>query len=492
MQKEHNRKSPWIEKYDLGILIFIFIFGLLLRLSGLSMEQLWYDETQSLTHAILPMDDLLMSVREFDPHPPAYYIQLHFWMEFGYSDVWIKLNSVFWSALTIISVYLITKDFLNTRAALFSAVLFSLAPYSIAYAQEVRMYSLLMLLSVWIFFFLYRFLCRKTIVSAIGLFVTTLLFLYSHGAGFLIFFSIFGAGMLCLFLRNDDIKSKWLDFAHLVGLLVLLFLLYLPWLTQAVNIRVGHTSDPNLETVFNTFSILIIGFGREIPPWIFLTLLFLLLVGSAYLIFRVKDVRLVFFVFYTMPILFCFLISKVYRPIWLYRTLSFVVPFIFITLSWIISSVSSLTFLQKKRSLFFSYGMLFIVSLFLIIPLNIQSRSMVFPNDFRSVAGFLDEVVEPGSNIYVPSGREYWGLAWTYFGPGSINPLDESDYCLQNEDNIVMLTRSTINQNCSDDSCYWIVYQDYHQPDPFEISPEDIVKTMGNMVIAYTCNVPDH
>lgn len=60
------------EKENQHDLLYIFLIGLLsllIRLWGLGEQGLNYDETQSVTHAILPLPDLLKSVLTFDPHP---------------------------------------------------------------------------------------------------------------------------------------------------------------------------------------------------------------------------------------------------------------------------------------------------------------------------------------------------------------------------------------------------------------------------------------
>ncbi|MCB9250008.1 MAG: glycosyltransferase family 39 protein [Ignavibacteriales bacterium] len=76
-----------------------------------------------------------------------------FWSLINISDFWLKLNSVFWSLLTLLSVYFVSFKLFSRKTAFISALLFAVAPISVFYAQEVRMYSMLMFLSLWIFYF---------------------------------------------------------------------------------------------------------------------------------------------------------------------------------------------------------------------------------------------------------------------------------------------------------------------------------------------------
>jgi len=129
------------------------VLTIALRLFNLAQGGLWYDELQSVTHSILPVRDLLASVQTFDPHPPLYYLQLHGWLWFGQSDFWIRLNSVVWSVLAALSLYLTSRVIFTVRVARWAALTFALSPLAIGEAQEARMYALLMFLGIWGWFF---------------------------------------------------------------------------------------------------------------------------------------------------------------------------------------------------------------------------------------------------------------------------------------------------------------------------------------------------
>ncbi len=162
--------------------------ALVVRLVNLTNQGLWYDELQSVTFAHPPLKQLLNNVYTFDYHPPLYYLQLHFWLLPNASDAWVRMNSVFWGTLTTASLLIAGWQVFERRTALLAAALFAVAPIAVHYGQEARMYAMMMFLAVWIWFFTHEFLEGwHPWISAAGILVSTTAFLYSHGAGFLIF-----------------------------------------------------------------------------------------------------------------------------------------------------------------------------------------------------------------------------------------------------------------------------------------------------------------
>jgi uncharacterized membrane protein len=162
-----------------------------IRAAGAAATGLWYDELQSVTHAALPLVDLLRSVYRWDAHPPVYYVQLHVWMLAGTSDLWVRLNPIFWSTLTTASVYVIARRLYSRQVALLAATLFAASAFAVWYAQQARMYALLMFLGLWSLYFAHRFLTGNGgWLTAAAFLLTTELFLYSQGAAFLLLASL--------------------------------------------------------------------------------------------------------------------------------------------------------------------------------------------------------------------------------------------------------------------------------------------------------------
>lgn len=292
----------------IGFFLLLVLLALVVRTIDISQKELWYDELQSVTYAILPPGDLMKSVVQFDPHPPLYYLQLHYWMLIGTGDVWIKLNSVFWSVLSILSIYLIGRNLYSEGVGKLAAIFLLCSPFSIAYAQEARMYSLLIFLGLWVFFFTHKFAHgQRSRMITIGLVISTLAFLYCHGAAFIILFSTLSYSIIGMLESRAENTPRKNIFLRWLILLLIVVLLYLPWLQYGLTKSAGHAQSPDAENIATTISFLLLGFGA-FPGWfrwaVALVTIFALLVP----IYHRKGRNLAFS-FILIPIMVCAVIS---------------------------------------------------------------------------------------------------------------------------------------------------------------------------------------
>ncbi|UCC48922.1 MAG: glycosyltransferase family 39 protein, partial [Gemmatimonadota bacterium] len=310
----------------------IVALAVAVRAYNLAANGLWYDELQSVTHAILPMPDLIRSVGAHDPHPPLYYIQLHVWMQLGQSDVWIRLNSVLLSVLTLISIYATTRRVFRERAALLTSLFFAIAPYAVYDGQEARMYTWLMLLAVWCWYFNHQFLLtRSSSPLALGIVATSIAVLYSHGTTFLLLPAIYAYAVLSVVTTRIDRSTlvKW------AVLQVSIVLALLPWLFYAYTIRgdAGHLAVPTLTSVSENLWTLV--FGHTPAPILWFQILAVLLVLALLVLGNIKDNLSFSFVLSLIfaPILVAAVTSYAISPVWYHRTFAFVTPFICIGLA---------------------------------------------------------------------------------------------------------------------------------------------------------------
>ena len=87
------------------------------------------DESQSLWQTSHSIGDTLRVVAQ-DVHVPLYHIILHFWqLYFGHGVVTVRLLSLLFFLITIPLVYILARQVLRIRWALFATVLFSFSPF---------------------------------------------------------------------------------------------------------------------------------------------------------------------------------------------------------------------------------------------------------------------------------------------------------------------------------------------------------------------------
>ena len=131
-----------------GVVFFLILVGLGLRLARLSFQPLWWDEGYSVWFATHPLARMAALTAQ-DIHPPLYYALLHGWTSLlGASPAALRLLSVAVGVLAIPLLFLVARRMLSARAALLATFLLTISPLHVYYSQEVRMYGLVALLSV--------------------------------------------------------------------------------------------------------------------------------------------------------------------------------------------------------------------------------------------------------------------------------------------------------------------------------------------------------
>jgi 4-amino-4-deoxy-L-arabinose transferase-like glycosyltransferase len=130
-------------------LFIILIISFILRLWFLDKpEGLWNDEYVSWFIASEKSISSFLKDAFNNCHTPLYYIYLKFWMMlFKDCDFSLRISSVIPSILTVITMFFCGKEIKNKNFGLFTAFLMAISSFSIYFAQEVRLYSLLLFFS---------------------------------------------------------------------------------------------------------------------------------------------------------------------------------------------------------------------------------------------------------------------------------------------------------------------------------------------------------
>ncbi len=173
------------------LFILIFCVGVFLRLYNLGKQSLWLDEAYSVKMSKNLIT--LWSEQVTDSSPPLYYSILHYWMNlFGENQFSLRLLSCIFGILLIPLIFITGTIVFNAEVGIYAALLTAISPNHIYYSQEVRMYSLLSLLSLASFFFFYLSIKEKKNIYWVIYTFTTSICLYTHNYGiFLLFAEIF-------------------------------------------------------------------------------------------------------------------------------------------------------------------------------------------------------------------------------------------------------------------------------------------------------------
>ncbi len=224
-----------------------------LRVWRLTGSCLWFDEVFSVHAARHDWSGMTAFLIQDLIHPPLFYALLKIWITAGGESLfWLRLFPALAAVIALVPLVLLCRELrLGNTATTIAVGLAALNGYLIKYAQEVRMYSLLLLLtlgSLWLFA---RFTNARTpSKKLLGLlFAVNLLLVYTHYFGWLVVTTEFAL----LFVYGT--RQKRAGFSLVAGLTVVCFS---PWayavgLAAAANRglgqNIGWAARPTLGAV---------------------------------------------------------------------------------------------------------------------------------------------------------------------------------------------------------------------------------------------------
>jgi uncharacterized membrane protein len=195
------------------------------RFFRLTESCLWFDEIFTVHAAEHNWGEILNFIALDLIHPPLFYLLLKVWIAVGGDGVfWLRLLPVLFGAVAIFPFVKLCRELrLGNFASLLALFLIAANGSLIKYAQEVRMYSLLMCLSLFSLWLFVRLTSRGKGVAALA--AVNLLLVYSHYFGWLVILSEIAATAI---LSRHILKKILVSSA-------LIFLAFLPWLFAVIS-----------------------------------------------------------------------------------------------------------------------------------------------------------------------------------------------------------------------------------------------------------------
>ncbi len=207
---------------------------LAVRLWGLTDSCLWFDEIFSVHAAGHSWDSILWFVSLDLIHPPLFYVLLKLWIGIGGESVfWLRLFPVIFSVVAIFPFLSLCRELkLGKWTQVVALFLLAINGSLIKYAQEVRMYSLLMCLSLFLIWLFARYFVKGK--SFLPLVIVNVLMVYTHYFGW---FVVLSEVLLIVWFQ----RIKW---RRIVGMFGMTFAVFLPW---AIAVLVASRSGSGLE-----------------------------------------------------------------------------------------------------------------------------------------------------------------------------------------------------------------------------------------------------
>ena len=249
------------------LLAAILLLAAVLRLYGLGSESFWYDEAYSVAFAHRSLHEL--SLTHFAGLPFSdrnlYHLFLHFWIQLGEGDTFVRLPSALagWGSVWIL--YLLGRTLFDRTVGLWSAAILAISPLHVWYSQEARMYifaSMFSLASVLFFARILRDQNDRWNMDWVAMIVSACLALYAHYVAVLVvifqnLFALIHAGR-----RNTGrpFLQRWILSQVAVFLVALLWLVGLIYQQRHgwwgwVARKYGPPHIGNLLVVWQQFSV---------------------------------------------------------------------------------------------------------------------------------------------------------------------------------------------------------------------------------------------
>jgi uncharacterized membrane protein len=222
-------------KSDFRILTILFFLSLTYLTITLLNRSLWLDEAYSWSVGLLSIEDIISQIGEFDVHPPLYYVLLSLWLKiFGDSEFNLRFLSLLFGIFALFTIYLLLRLFVSPSYSFGSTILLLFNNFFLNYAQEARMYSMLLFLNLISLYVAFKLVYSEQTPKKFNylLYALVVVFmLYTHYYGF-IFWLIMIVSFLIPFITVKEKRGTILRF-FLVNILP--FILFVPWLLKGLN-----------------------------------------------------------------------------------------------------------------------------------------------------------------------------------------------------------------------------------------------------------------
>ena len=253
-----ERSIAGVRVLEVAGLVALTALSLALRVGQMHVH-FWIDEGLSVGISQHSLTEIPGVLRQ-DGSPPLYYWLLHVWMEvFGRSEVQTHAFSLVCALLTVPAAWWAGRSLFGPRTGWALAGLTAINPFLTSYAQETRMYALVILLgTLCTACFLHAYVFgRRAYRIPFGLLLAALL--YTHNWTF--FYGLALAVVVAFVWRSSaDRRALLRDVAVGFGVAALLFLPWLPTLVfQSLHTGAPWATPPSFSTLVKSPNLLLGG-----------------------------------------------------------------------------------------------------------------------------------------------------------------------------------------------------------------------------------------
>ena len=255
VMRSYQESRKTVETFNIPPWTFAAIASCLagvLALLFLDAKSFWLDEAASVEYAD-PHRSLAQVGLADGGHFSVYYLMLHMWLQFGTGDAHVRVLSVIPAVLAVACIFILGRQLFGTRSGAIAAFALALNPFFIAYAQEARGYSLLLLASIVSTLFFVRLVQRAgSNVDLLSYVAASVLMMYTHLFGI---FVLAAQAAALPFFDGRSIQWRTMAIAALAILVLLLPLVYTAYRHGAASIDwIPQVTPKTVLGVFETLA----------------------------------------------------------------------------------------------------------------------------------------------------------------------------------------------------------------------------------------------
>ncbi len=402
----------------LTISLLVF-FVLVVSLLASPLKSFWSDEVYSINFS----RTLIHTAKYKDTNMMLFHLILHYWMRLGENELVLRILSTVFACATIPFIYLIGKKLFSKETGLISAILLSINVFFIAYAQEVRSYSLLFLLSAISTYYFVQIISKPTKkLNYLFYIIASGLSLYAH------YFAIFLIITHFLYIIIFKIRSIKIKYLFTTGISLFLICIPIVLMSSLNSSQINWLPKPGLKNVIGLPFVL----SGDFPP-IFISYGLIVF----YLIFKTiggikkssinneKIIKYLLIIFLlAIPPLITFSISFFIKPIVTSKYL------IFCLLPLLILIGSGIAQIKYKKIKFFVMVMLILLAFIRLVAWFKDSNSIYWglsnkKDDWKQIVKFTKMNAENRDGVTFLT--YYYEEPFQFYNKNTSNPLKISE-----------------------------------------------------------------
>jgi mannosyltransferase len=417
-EKTTTTSTFWpLELYAPWIIALLMLVATIFSFSFFQQQSLRLDEAQSIWQTSHTPLKIIQIIAE-DVHVPLYHLILHVWqLIFGNSVSLARFLSFIFFLLSMPVMYALGRLCYDAKTSLFATALFIVSPFMNWYGNEIRMYSLfvlIVLLNQYCFLRIYKFRERG---AWSGFMITCLLGIYTH-----YFFLLVLLTDVFFYLYNRaEFETK--SFQKFFNVYAVTALAFLPWVLFVLYLGQASNSSPMLTApttinLFNTLSEFLFGFQTDhlntilVSLWP-LTILFVFLALRKNQKVSPETIYLLFA--FLLPNVVAFIVSLAIRPVYLTRYLIFTMPSMYFVMSWLVSTY--------PRKLAISVRTILIVIMGFMLCVEAVSATTPVKENYREAVTYLEENSGPSDMIVISAPFTIYPVLYYYEGSSALSTL---------------------------------------------------------------------